>query len=202
MEMNMASPLPPVAKSSRAALILMVGLFLLPVLVASGLYLSGWRPAATGNQGELLQPPRPLPEAVLTDAGGKAVRTAELNGRWLMVYVAGSACDAECRGTIDQMRRVHVLLNKEMERVARIALVPGGSPDAALSAAVAVYPDMRLLVSAAGLPMLPVTHGMSGPIYLVSVLLLDAGFLAYAVGLYRNYSDELAKRPSGFPSST
>ena len=71
-----------------------------------------------------------------------------------------------------------------------------------------------------GLPMLPVTHGeaftllhilfytiiltavtllpfamrMSGLIYLVSVLLLDAIFMAYAIGLYRKYSDELAKR--------
>jgi len=70
-----------------------------------------------------------------------------------------------------------------------------------------------------GLPMLPVTHGeaftllhilfytiiltavtllpfamrMSGIIYLGCVLLLDAIFMAYAIGLYRNYSDELAK---------
>ena len=70
-----------------------------------------------------------------------------------------------------------------------------------------------------GLPMLPVTHGerftllhillytlimiaatilpfvyaMSGYIYLVSALLLGAGFLWYAWRLYRNYSDALAR---------
>lgn len=70
-----------------------------------------------------------------------------------------------------------------------------------------------------GMPMLPVTHGeaftllhillytiiliavslmpyglgMSGLIYLVTVIILDAIFLAYVVGLYRRYSDELAK---------
>jgi len=70
-----------------------------------------------------------------------------------------------------------------------------------------------------GLPMLPVTHGemytrlhillytiilvavtlipfamrMSGMIYLVSVLILDAIFMAYAIKLYKTYSDELAK---------
>ncbi|MFW5439881.1 MAG: heme o synthase [Methylophilaceae bacterium] len=70
-----------------------------------------------------------------------------------------------------------------------------------------------------GLPMLPVTHGemytrlhillytiilvavtlipfamrMSGIIYLVSVLILDAIFMAYAIKLYRIYSDALAK---------
>lgn len=71
-----------------------------------------------------------------------------------------------------------------------------------------------------GMPMLPVTHGeaftllhillytvilvavslmpyglgMSGMIYLVSVLVLNAIFMAYVIGLYRQYSDDLAKR--------
>lgn len=70
-----------------------------------------------------------------------------------------------------------------------------------------------------GLPMLPVTHGeeftrlhillytivlvtitfmpnavaMSGWIYLVSAIVLNAIFMWYAVGIYRHYSDELAK---------
>ena len=70
-----------------------------------------------------------------------------------------------------------------------------------------------------GLPMLPVTHGeeytrlqillytiiltavtlfpfamrTSGFIYLGSVILLNAVFMAYAVGLYRKYSDALAR---------
>ena len=71
-----------------------------------------------------------------------------------------------------------------------------------------------------GMPMLPVTHGeeftrlhillytvilvtvslmpygigMSGLIYLGSAIILNAGFMAYAIGLYREYSDELARR--------
>jgi protoheme IX farnesyltransferase len=71
-----------------------------------------------------------------------------------------------------------------------------------------------------GMPMLPVTHGeaftllhillytiilvtvslmpfglgMSGVIYLLSALALNGVFMAYVVGLYRKYSDELARR--------
>jgi protoheme IX farnesyltransferase len=71
-----------------------------------------------------------------------------------------------------------------------------------------------------GMPMLPVTHGeaftllhillytiilvavslmpygmgMSGLIYLVSAIILNAIFMAYVIGLYRQYSDDLAKR--------
>jgi protoheme IX farnesyltransferase len=76
----------------------------------------------------------------------------------------------------------------------------------------------------AGVPMLPVTHGdrytrlhvllyttllaaicllpfvsgMSGMIYLVSALALNAVFLAYAIAIYANYSDRLAKRTFRF----
>lgn len=75
-----------------------------------------------------------------------------------------------------------------------------------------------------GLPMLPVTHGevftrlhillytiilvavtllpfaigMSGLIYLAAAVLLDIGFMAYAVGLYKKYSDDLARRTFKF----
>jgi len=75
-----------------------------------------------------------------------------------------------------------------------------------------------------GLPMLPVTHGerftllhillytlvliaatilpfiykMSGYFYLVSALILGGVFLAYAIALFRNYSDDLAKRTFRF----
>lgn len=71
-----------------------------------------------------------------------------------------------------------------------------------------------------GMPMLPVTHGeaftllhillytiilvavslmpyglgMSGMIYLIAVIILNAIFMAYVIGLYRSYSDDLAKR--------
>lgn len=71
-----------------------------------------------------------------------------------------------------------------------------------------------------GMPMLPVTHGeaftllhillytiilvavslmpyglgMSGILYLVSAIILNTIFMAYVIGLYRQYSDDLAKR--------
>jgi protoheme IX farnesyltransferase len=76
----------------------------------------------------------------------------------------------------------------------------------------------------AGLPMLPVTHGneftrlqillytfvlfaaclmpfiyrMSGWLYLVSAVVLSLGFCGYAWALWRNYSDELARKTFRF----
>jgi protoheme IX farnesyltransferase len=46
----------------------------------------------------------------------------------------------------------------------------------------------------AAISLLPFASGMSGTIYLVSALALNGVFLAYAVGIYVNYSDRLARR--------
>lgn len=42
--------------------------------------------------------------------------------------------------------------------------------------------------------LMPFGHGMSGLIYLICSLVLNIGFMWYAVALYRNYSDALAKK--------
>lgn len=49
-------------------------------------------------------------------------------------------------------------------------------------------------VMMAAATLIPVSLGMSGWFYLVSVSLLNIGFIGYAVALRRNYSDALAKR--------
>ena len=42
--------------------------------------------------------------------------------------------------------------------------------------------------------MMPVGLGMSGLVYCVISFVLNMGFMAYAIALYREYSDDLAKR--------
>jgi protoheme IX farnesyltransferase len=49
-------------------------------------------------------------------------------------------------------------------------------------------------IALTGVTLLPFVTGMSGVIYLWSALLLDGVFLYYAISIYRQYSDALAKR--------
>jgi protoheme IX farnesyltransferase len=42
--------------------------------------------------------------------------------------------------------------------------------------------------------LMPYGHGMSGMIYLVSSVILNIGFMVYAIALYKKYSDALAMR--------
>jgi protoheme IX farnesyltransferase len=46
--------------------------------------------------------------------------------------------------------------------------------------------------------MLPFAYGMSGRMYLVAALLLNAAFLGLALRLYKTYSDSLARRTFRF----
>lgn len=54
--------------------------------------------------------------------------------------------------------------------------------------------SLLYVVMLTGATILPYTLGMSGPWYLAASLLLDAVFLGYTFALWRNYSDELARR--------
>jgi len=54
--------------------------------------------------------------------------------------------------------------------------------------------SLLYVVMLSGASVLPFTLGMSGIGYLIAVLILDAIFLAYAVALWLNYSDALARR--------
>ncbi|MDP3702000.1 MAG: heme o synthase [Hylemonella sp.] len=46
--------------------------------------------------------------------------------------------------------------------------------------------------------LMPVVYGMSSWLYLVVAVVLSAGFFAYAFALWRNYSDELARKTFRF----
>ena len=55
---------------------------------------------------------------------------------------------------------------------------------------------VSLVLFAAGL--LPFMYGMSSWLYLFAAVVLGAGFVGYAIALYRNYSDELARKTFRF----
>ena len=54
--------------------------------------------------------------------------------------------------------------------------------------------SLLYVIMLSGASVLPFTLGMSGAGYLAAALVLDTVFLSYAVALWRNYSDALARR--------
>ena len=87
------------------------------------------RPEGRAAYGELITPPRPLPEALpLADLDGRPVPAASLKGQWLLAVVAGGDCDAACEKALFAQRQLHEALGREKTRVDKVWFVDDAAP--------------------------------------------------------------------------
>jgi hypothetical protein len=93
-------------------------------VVASYLTYFVIRPQARTNYSDLIQPPRALPMSLpLRDASGRAVSPLSLRGQWVIVVVAGGACERRCERNLWLQRQLHETLGRDKERVDKLWLV-------------------------------------------------------------------------------
>lgn len=77
----------------------------------------------TANQGELVQPPRPLPEYELLTASGALMPWTNPDHQWtLLVTNDGDTCAVDCERKLYLTRQIHIALGKELHRVRRFYL--------------------------------------------------------------------------------
>jgi hypothetical protein len=99
-----------------------------PVLVSYFTYYV-WRPSTRNNYAELIQPTRGIPEdLVLHSLDGTPVASASLKGQWLLVVVAGGACDRRCEDHLYAQRQLREMTGRERERVERLWLITDDAP--------------------------------------------------------------------------
>jgi cytochrome oxidase Cu insertion factor (SCO1/SenC/PrrC family) len=146
----MNTPQPGTARPRGRWQILLLGvIFLAPVLGATLLFFSGWRPTGQTNHGELIEPARAWPAVAMHDADGKPVAADPWAGHWNLLFVAGDDCDAACESALDVMHRLHLAQGKEADRVARV-LVLLRAPRANLAAVLARFPGTVAWIAAPG----------------------------------------------------
>lgn len=98
-------------------------------VVASYLSYYVIKPHGRTNYGELILPPRPLPDTMaLVDQGGASVRPEQLKGQWLLVTVQGGACDAACEQALYLQRQMREMLGRDKDRLDRVWLIPDAAP--------------------------------------------------------------------------
>ncbi len=121
-----AGALDPAARrttNGRVKMLLVLLVCAAPVL-ASYLAYFVIRPSARSNYGELIEPQRPLPTALaLADLSGARFDAARLQGQWLIVVVAGGACDARCERNLWLQRQWRETLGRDKDRVDKLWLV-------------------------------------------------------------------------------
>lgn len=86
------------------------------------------RPDGRRNFGELIDPQRPLPDVSGTAMDGQSVNLRTLKGQWLLITVAGGACDAVCTSNLYLQRQLRESLGKEKDRLDRVWLVSDSVP--------------------------------------------------------------------------
>lgn len=89
------------------------------------------RPEGRTNHGALIQPVRAMPEPAalpLLNLQGSPVLPASLKGQWLLVSVAGGACEAACEKALYLQRQLRESLGRDKDRVDRVWLVNDGAP--------------------------------------------------------------------------
>ncbi len=113
--------------SGRIKMLLVLAVCAAPV-VASYFTYYVIRPEGRRNYGELVEPQRPLPPIAATSMEGKPVALPSLRGQWLLVSVAGGACDAACEKNLYLQRQLREGLGKEKERLDWLWLVNDAAP--------------------------------------------------------------------------
>ncbi len=141
----MKSNIRPQARRSRRTLVLLFIVFALPVAIAYTLYFSGWRPEASGNYGQLVQPPRPLPDLAMTTLDGNTLRLEALRGKWSLVIFAAAECLKPCEANLDRMHRVILAQGENAERVRPVFVVTDARARDWLHYAIKDYPGTLVL---------------------------------------------------------
>lgn len=116
-------------RRQRRLLVALGLLFFAPLAVSFYLYYgpTGWRPDRRVNHGDLIDPPRPLPDVSLPTLGREAGPTKSdfLKGKWTLLYVGPGTCSARCRSDLYNTRQVRMALNRDMDRVQRVFIADG-----------------------------------------------------------------------------
>ncbi len=114
-------------QSGRWKMMLVLLMCAAPV-VASYLAYYVVRPEGRRVFGTLVEPQRPLPDLMGESINGQKTNLRTLKGQWLLVSVAGGACDAACQRHLYLQRQLRESLGKEKDRVDRVWLVLDDAP--------------------------------------------------------------------------
>lgn len=107
----------------------MLGILLVCAAPVIASYLTYYviRPEGRRNYGELIAAQPTLPAINAIDVQGKPVSLSSLQGQWLLVSVADSACDAACEKHLYLQRQLRETLGREKDRLDWVWLRTGAA---------------------------------------------------------------------------
>ena len=159
------------ARRTRMGRWTMIALALVCAAPVVASYLSYYviKPEGRRNFGVLIEPQRALPEVAATDLAGRPVALTSLKGQWLLVSVAGGACDAACQNNLYLQRQLREALGKDKDRLDWVWLVnDGASLPEALQPALSKATVLRISEQSVSAWLAPEAgHAVSEHLYVV-----------------------------------
>jgi len=132
-------------RSGRIKMLLLMLVCMAPVIASYVTYYLIRPTGPTRNHADLIQPARDLPQGQARDLQGASVPLASLKGQWLIVAVAGGACDEACQKNLYFQRQLREMQGKDKDRIDRVWLVSDDAPvPAALQPALAQATVLRV----------------------------------------------------------
>lgn len=104
---------------SRLSLIMVIGVFAIPVIIAKLALNNEWFNEGVTNQGSLLEHPLDLKEL--------GVATDSVDKQWLIIYGLPQYCDDKCDKTLFSINQSYLALGKETPRVTPLVMDPVGT---------------------------------------------------------------------------
>jgi hypothetical protein len=86
------------------------------------------RPEGRRNFGELIAPQRPLPDVTGVSLTGQRINLMVLRNQWLLISVAGGACNELCSTHLYLQRQMREGLGKDKQRIDWVWLIPDDAP--------------------------------------------------------------------------
>ena len=123
---------------------LLILVFILPFTMAVLLHFIDLKPTGK-SYGNLMQPPKSLQIPMLKNLQGKAFKPEQWNKIWNVVTVDTTGCTEDCAARVHMLKQVHTSMNKDMDRVQRVLLVPVDINSEAYSEIQKTYPDLIIL---------------------------------------------------------
>lgn len=135
---------------TRIMLLLLVAIFAAPFALSWYLvnFTEVGRNNVSASHGQLLAPPRPLPEAPLYDMAGRQ-EAGVLRSRWSLLYLIAGSCARPCVDALDRLRQLRLALGRHSHRVQRVLVVYGPFPPDLPATVSDNYPGQLIMVGSA-----------------------------------------------------
>jgi len=123
------APVGPGRARGRWQLVLLVLAFALPMLIAIGLKVTGWRAERTQNYGTLLEPPVDLAGVRARTDADATVSWRNTENRWLLLARVPERCDDPCWDELARLPRLRLALGRHAPRLELMLLERAPPPE-------------------------------------------------------------------------